>query len=225
MNTHPRTLRPVTNDNGERMDKPATPTQPHGNFVGFLNRQKSPGDNKPTFEGRLGIPDTETEHRFALWAHEYTDPKTGEVKIMFNGQADAVSPTELPLDQVSQLLQADKDEHTATLSNVQLAPRQLVLFPNGFKDDEPEKKRPDYWGGFNPGRGQPLVRISVWARKDRNDRVMLSGATSYPIPGKSEAEMQAATPTLETLLANGTLTKGVDEKGTKGKGKTSKGRE
>ena len=142
---------------------------------------------------------------------------------MFNGQADAVSPTELPLDQVSQLLQADKDEHTATLSNVQLAPRQLVLFPNGFKDDEPEKKRPDYWGGFNPGRGQPVVRISVWARKDRNDRVMLSGATSYPIPGKSEAEMQAETPTLDTLLANGTLTKGVDEKADEGQGQDQQG--
>jgi hypothetical protein len=201
------------------MDTLTTPPQPHGNFVGFLNRSKSPGDNRPTFEGRLGIPATENEHRFALWAHEYTNPKTGEVKVMFNGQADAIEPTALPLDQVTQLMRADTQGDTATMSNVELAPRQLVLFPNGFKDEAPDKKRPDYWGAFNPGRGQPVVRISVWARKDRNDRVMLTGATSYPIPGKSEAEMQSDMPNLDKLVADGILTKGFPKEKAKGKAK------
>lgn len=33
-----------------------TDTQAHGNFVAFLVRDKEPGDNKPTFDGRLKLP-------------------------------------------------------------------------------------------------------------------------------------------------------------------------
>jgi hypothetical protein len=50
----------------------------------------------------------------------------------------------------------------------------------------PEKNRPDYWGAYNPGNGEPVVRISAWAKKDRNQHAMLGGATSYPLPGKTE---------------------------------------
>ena len=46
-----------------------------------------------------------------------------------------------------------------------------------------------------------------------------------PIPGKSEAEMQSATPTLDKLLADGALNKAFEEKVAKGKTKASKGRE
>ena len=55
-----------------------------------------------------------------------------------------------------------------------------MLFPNGFKDEAPEKKRPDYWGAYNPRNGEPIVRIGVWAKKDRNQHAMLGGATARP---------------------------------------------
>lgn len=194
-----------------------TPQQPHGNFVAFMNRYKQPGDNKPTFDGRLTIPDADIEHRFALWAHEYTNPKTGEVQIMFNGQADAVAPSADPIAQVSALIRPDATGDVAMLNNLQLQPRQIVLFPNGFKADAPDKQRPDYWGAFNPGEGKPIVRISAWSRKDKSDRAMLSGATSYPLPNRSEPEQQAAQAGLADLVDSGALSKGMPDK--KGKAK------
>lgn len=68
----------------------------------------------------------------------------------------------------------------ASIGNLELAARQIVLFPNGFKDEAPEKKRPDYWGAYNPRNGEPIVRIGVWAKKDRNQHAMLGGATARP---------------------------------------------
>ncbi len=193
--------------------------QPHGNFVAFLNRYKSPGDTKPTFEGRLAIPDADTQHRFALWAHEYTNPKTGEVQIMFNGQADVVTPTDDAMSQVASLIRPDSTQDVAPLNNLELQPRQLVLFPNGFKADAPDKQRPDYWGAFNPGNGQAIVRISAWSRKDRFEHAMLSGATSYPLPIRSEAEQQVAQAELLQLVESGALSKGMPEKKGKAKGR------
>lgn len=167
-------------------------TTPQGNFVAFLVRDKEPGDRKPTFDGRLTIPGSDTETTIALWSHEYADPKTGEVKIMFNGRSDAISPSDTPIEQIAALTKA-VDGASAEVGNLSLAARQLVLFPNRFKDDAPEKQRPDYWGAYNPGHGQPVVRISAWLRKDRYKNAMISGATSYPIPGKSETEQQDMT--------------------------------
>jgi len=92
-------------------------------------------------------------------------------------------------------------------NNLTLAPRQIVLFLNRFKADTPEKDRPDYWGAFNPGNGEPVVRISAWARRDRNDHAMLAGATSYPLPGKSETQQQDAT--IDSLFATGAVSKGM----------------
>lgn len=44
-----------------------------------------------------------------------------------------------------------------------------------------------------------------------------TGATSYPIPGKSEAEMQAGEPELKDLIESGDVTKGMPDK-KKGRG-------
>jgi hypothetical protein len=185
--------------------------QPHGNFIAFMNRSKQPGDDKPTFDGRLAIPGAEEERRFALWAHEYKNPKTGEMQIMFNGQTDAVVAGAAPMEQVAALIKevpaAERGE--ATFGNLKLAPRQLVLFPNGFKAEAPEKDRPDYWGAYNPGNGAPVVRISAWAKKDRNQHAMLGGATSYPLPGKSEVQQQDAAPELKELVESGAVTQGM----------------
>ena len=163
--------------------------QPTGNFVAFINRDKQPGDKRPMFQGRLAQPGQESEHPFTLWAHEFTDPKTGEVKTMFNGEAGTVALNAEAADQVNALMRA-APSIDGTIGNLKLAPRQLVLFPNRFKSDAPEKKRPDYWGAYNPGDGTPVVRVSAWMAKDRYQNAMLRGATSYPVPGKSEAQMQ-----------------------------------
>ncbi len=178
-----------------------------GNFIAYLNRDKEPGDRKPAFDGRISIPGREDEMRFAIWAHEYTNPSTGEVQIMFNGQAGNVATNAAPLEQVATLVKASPEGAEATIGNLTLAARQVVLFPNRFKAEAPEKHRPDYWGAFNPGNGEPVVRISAWAKKDRNDHAMLAGATSYPLPGKSETQQQDAT--VDSLVAAGSVSKGM----------------
>lgn len=189
-------------------------TQPHGNFVAFLVRDKQPGDRKPTFDGRLTLPAQDAQLNIALWGHEFTDPKTGEMQIMFNGRADAVSPSDDPLAQVTSLMR-DGTTDAASIGTLSLAARQLVLFPNRFKDDAPGKQRPDYWGAFNPGQGQPVVRISAWMRKDRYQHAMMTGATSYPLLGKSEAAQQDALPSLSELETQGVVSPGIPEKGKK----------
>jgi hypothetical protein len=197
------------------MDQPNQ--QPRGDFVAFMNRDKQPGDNRPAFEGRISKPGSENKHDITLWAHEYTDPKTGEVKVMFNGQADAIARSAAPSDQINALVKQSDGAKDATMSGITLAPRQVVLFPNGFKSDAPEKQRPDYWGAYNPGDGSPIVRSSVWLKKDRSGRAFLSGATSYPLPGKSEVEQQAAEPNLHDLVETGQVSKGMPKKA-KGRG-------
>lgn len=190
------------------MDQP-NQQQPRGDFVAFMNRQKTPGDNLPIFEGFLSKPGSDARRDHALWAHEYTDPKTGEVKVIYNGRSDPVARTMDHAGQVKALIrQADgaKDE---TLGGLTLAPFQIALFPNGFKDQAPDKDRPDLWGAHNPGDGSPIERISVWFKKDRSGRTFLSGATSYPLSGKSEAEMQAAEPSVEKLIETGKVSKGM----------------
>lgn len=171
--------------------------QPTGNFVAFINRDKQPGDKRPMFQGRLAQPGQESEHPFTLWAHEFTDSKTGEVKTMFNGEAGALALNAEAADQVNALMRA-APSIDGTIGNLKLAPRQLVLFPNRFKSDAPEKKRPDYWGAYNPGDGTPVVRVSAWMAKDRYQNAMLRGATSYPVPGKSEAQMQDGLAVIES---------------------------
>lgn len=193
--------------------------QAHGNFIAFLNRRKQPGDNQPMYEGRIAIPGEGAEHRLALWAHEYKNPKTGELQVMYNGQIDAVTPGALVKDQVAALMKATSPgEAEATLGNLKLAPRQVVLFPNGFKADAPDKDRPDLWGAFYPAPGAPIVRISAWEKMDRNQHAMLGGATSYPIPGRSEAEQQDAAPDLKALVDSGAVSQGMPAKG-KGRGR------
>lgn len=165
--------------------------QKNGNFVAFINRDKEPGDKRPMFQGRISQPGIEHEHPFSLWAHEFTDGKTGEVKTMFNGTAGAVAVNAAAEDQIAALMHnAPKEE--GVLGNLTLAARQVVLFPNRFKEDAPEKDRPDYWGAYNPGDGTAIVRISAWMSKDRYKNAMLRGATSYPTPGKTEADLQHA---------------------------------
>ncbi|KUO58151.1 MAG: hypothetical protein APF80_12000 [Alphaproteobacteria bacterium BRH_c36] len=192
------------------------PTQPRGDFVAFLNRDKQPGDRRPIFEGRIAKPGSDHKHDLTLWAHEFTDKATGEIKTMYTGTVGAVSTDMDPADQIAALTRtANTSEQT--FGNLSLRPRQVAIFPNGYKDEAPDKDRPDLWGAINFGDGTPVVRASVWFKKTRSGEVMLSGATSYPIPGKSEAEMQAAEPDLATMMETGQVTKGMPKKSKSGR--------
>ena len=193
-----------------------TETKP-GNFIAFVNRDKAPGDNRPAFEGRLSLPGTDAERRLVLWAHELPEAPAGANRVMFMGQADALTADASPIDQIAALTRPPTDAATeATYANLTLRPQQIVLFPNKFKDEDPSKPRPDYWGAFNPGNGQDVVRLSVWAKKDRNGNPMLAGATSYPLPGKSEASMQADAPTDLLASVEATVGKSPRSKASRG---------
>lgn len=176
-----------------------------GNLVAWQNRYKQPGDDKPVFDGHVTKPGSEEELPLALWAHEYTDKKTGERKIMFTGTIGRMPRNVAAIDQVAALI-AETSETDLSLSNVSVSSGQIVLFPNGFKDQAPEKDRPDYWGPMNFGDGTPVVRASVWL-KQKDGRPYVSGATSFPIPGKTEPERQDDT--LTDLLSDQRVTKGM----------------
>jgi hypothetical protein len=111
-----------------------------------------------------------------LKAREYiVNRETGEVATMYQGRLDGVEP---------------KGQATNLGNPLTLDPGDVVLFPNKFMDHASGKKHPTHWGGANPGVGKPVVRIEAWKGKDRNERDVLLDETSYPIPGKSEAQMQ-----------------------------------
>jgi hypothetical protein len=195
-------------------------SQPRGDFVAFLNRDKQPGDNRPIFEGRIATPGSDEKHPLTLWAHEYTDRTTGEIKTMYSGTLGAVSTDAAPQDQIAALTRTE-DANEQTFGTLSLRPRQVAIFPNGFKDEAPDKNRPDLWGAVNFGDGSPLARASVWIGKTRNGEVMLTGATQYPIPGKTEAEMQAAEPELKELVDSGIVSQGMpEEPKRKGRGRS-----
>ncbi|MFM9942834.1 MAG: hypothetical protein ACKVP7_25440 [Hyphomicrobiaceae bacterium] len=68
-----------------------TNQQPTGDFYAPINRYKQPGDDKPIFTGTLSKPGHDAKLPFALWAFEYTDKKTGEVKRGFGGSINGVA--------------------------------------------------------------------------------------------------------------------------------------
>ena len=194
---------------------PQPAEQPQGQVAVFLNREKVPGDKCPSLEGFICMPGSKDRRPLALWAHAFTNPKTGEEQIMFNGRAgttmaSTVTPGMSAAQQLTALTQpaaraTASDGPVLTYGNLQIAPNQIVAFPNGFKDEAPEKRRPDQWGLYNPGDGSPLVKVSFWMGTDKNGHLYMNGNTAYPQPGKAEPEMEAAPvshmPAPETSIA------------------------
>lgn len=76
---------------------PTTDQQTRGDFVAWQNRYKQPGDKRPMFEGKLTAPGSDAELPVTLWSHEYTDPKSGEARIMFSGTVGAVATNAEPM--------------------------------------------------------------------------------------------------------------------------------
>jgi hypothetical protein len=183
-----------------------TTKQPTGDFYAPVNRYKQPGDDKPIFTGTLTKPGDEAKQPFALWAFQYTDKKTGEVKTGYTGGINGV-PANIPAaDQISALL-ADATGVDVKVANLTLRPGQIVLFENGFKDEAPNKNRPDQWGWVNPTDGTPPFKVGAWVRQfEDSNRPYLTGQTQYPIPGKSAGEQQMS---LDDAIATGKVSRGM----------------
>ena len=185
------------------MNQPIDTQQAKGDFYAPLNRRKQPGDKQPIFKGRLNKPDDEAKLPIALWGFDYVDKKTGEVKRGFSGDQDGVA-SNIPAQAQIDALMADVDAgKEVTVANLTLRPGQITLFTNGFKDEAPERNRPDYWGWFNPKDGTPPVMVNIWVKTFEDSGVAyLSGKTQYPLPGKSLREQQDVAPPPELTFAD-----------------------
>lgn len=181
-----------------------------GNIIAWQNRYKQAGDNRPVFDGYVTKPGSTEELPLALWAHKYADKTTGEERIMLSGTIGRVARNAAAIDQIAAMI-ADTPAAELALGRVTVAPGQVVLFPNGFKAEAPDKDRPDYWGPINFGDGTPVVRASVWL-KQKDGRPYVAGATSFPIPGKSERENQDAAPAIKDLLDSGAVSQRMPDK-------------
>lgn len=178
----------------------ANDTTPRGNLIGFLNNAKQPGDSKPVFQGKLTLPGAASERGFALWA--YTSEKSGDTVL--SGRA-----TNAATEQVKDLIHAKPNKSADTIISIaqkdggkglDIAPHALLMFSNKQKDKEgadPEKVRPDYWGYYNPGNGEPLQRIAAWAKTDRNGAAMLTGSLQKDEPYRSNERSPPAEPAHE----------------------------
>ena len=199
-----------------------------GDFAAFLNLEKSPGDGQHMFRGHISDPGTTAKKPIRVWANEYTDPKTGEVKMSLTYRigetaSSLVAPGMTAGDQIAALARAapapdPKSLLALTHANISVTALRGVLFPNAFKEEAPEKNRPDFWGPYN--NGTALYMVGAWLGVDKNGHAYLSGKTSVHRPGKSDAELQdAAAADLEELSAKGKVTKGMPGK----KGRSSRG--
>ena len=158
--------------------------QPHGNFIAFMNRKKQPGDNKPTFDGRLAIPGADEELASPCGRTEYEHPKTGEKQIMFNGQTDAVAPSATAMDQVAALIkQAPAAEQSeAVFGNLKLALASTRVVPQRVQGRSSGKEPSRLLGGLQSWQRRAVVRISVRAKKDRNQHAMLGRCNELSHP-------------------------------------------
>jgi hypothetical protein len=149
-----------------------------GRLVAFLNLHKTPGDNKPAFEGRVSLPQDANERRFVLWAHTTKNGRTllaGQVSKSAAAQIDELArPVVKPDDTLIDQAQSD-DKQLA------VAAHEILLFTNTRREPA-QTAHPDYWGYYNPGEGAPLMRLAVWAKNDPRGKAMLTGAVQIHEP-------------------------------------------
>lgn len=156
-----------------------------GNLIGYLNKSKQPGDDRPVFQGKLSLPGLTTERGFALWAH--TSEKTGDTVLSGRAGESATS-------QIEKLTKPPRQHDTDTTikleqrdgsAGLSIDPHSMLLFTNKQKDTN--QARPDYWGYYNPGGGQPLMRLAAWAKTDRHGSAMLTGSLQKEEPKRENA--------------------------------------
>lgn len=161
-----------------------TNERPRGVIRAFMNSDKTPGDDKPSFNGRLTLPGTVKETSFALWLRR---DKQGAV--ILSGQSQQVSGS--ALEQIAAL--ADAPERDAPDINVGsesapliLKPHDIVLFESKARGDN----RPDFYGYHHSGDAARPVHIALWARTDVNGRAYLSGLTQDARPDKRQSQVE-----------------------------------
>lgn len=172
-----------------------------GNFAVYTNRSKQAGDKRPLFQGTITAPETDHAYSVAVWGSTASNGK-----LAFYGRSERYANNADAASQISDMIAADAPaETTVDASGLSLEPTQLVLFANGFKDaDHPN--RPDYWGRWNPGAGQPVLAVSAWLRKDRYQRPMLAGQVSAVIRSEEIARDEKDEASLDTLVETGKVT-------------------
>ena len=190
---------------------------------------KNSGDRLPHFTGRISKPadknDPVIERRIALWAGR---DKNGNV--YFSGKIDQLLLGTDALSQIDAMVDApvyditDVAQAGTTLSPLTVRPNEIVLFTNKFRDAA-NPDRPHFWGRANFGDGTEIVHVGTWARQDRYGRPLLTGATTYPLPGQditdltdvvdlSTGEVLTGQAAIDHLTATGAVSKGMpDHKG------------
>jgi hypothetical protein len=192
--------------------------RPQGNFIASPLRYQT--GNRPAYRGKVSIPGTDRSFSVALWSSKYHDKTTGEEKIVLNGNTSDVSLTDSAMDQVSAIASRGDVAAAVEHKGTSLRAGQIVLFTNGFKTEmgvDPDQlaKRPDFHGYWNPGKGEQIVQVSVWARQGR-DGGAFSGATQYPMPKEELGKQEADDKSLQDLVESGDVTRGMPKGRRKG---------
>ena len=159
--------------------------EPKGALRARLNADKQPGDKKPAFHGTLTLPGETGERELALWAE-----KTRKGATMLAGKA-----AESAIEKIKALAGPPKVPDTAPRTDGKqfaIDPYDVMLFEN-IKDGKTPNP-PDYWGYYHPGSDKPLMRLAVWARTDRDGKVLLSG-TVRAHQSEATREMDPSAPT------------------------------
>jgi hypothetical protein len=143
---------------------------PRGVFRAFLNTDKNQGDDKPTFQGNLTLPNAEDQERaFALWGRA-----TKNGGIMLTGRTTPVQGKAIA--QIANLITPVAETAPALTvpdRNVTLKPGEIVLFQSKSDDGG---KRPAFYGWHHSGiAGQGLLDVAVWAKTDTKGRAILTG--------------------------------------------------
>lgn len=161
--------------------RPVDPTK--GNLRAFTNFRKTPDNNQPLFNGKLTLPGHADERGFALWPtvseKSGATVLSGRARPAATAQIDAwAKPDAIDPDAAIRVAQNDGKGLT-------IDPDALLLFENKQKDAS-SPDRPDYWGYFNPGKGERLMRIAAWAGTDRSGNAMLTGNLEIDVPRKDK---------------------------------------
>jgi hypothetical protein len=161
-----------------------TPERLRGSIRAFFNADKVPGDDKPSFTGKLTFPGEAQERGFALWLRR---DKHGAV--ILSGQSLQVSGT--AFDQIAALADAPGREAAEVnvgtdSSPLMLKARDIVLFENKNRGDN----RPDFYGYHHTGdAARAPLQMAVWTRNDVNGRAYLTGLTQDRLPDKRQDEV------------------------------------
>lgn len=180
-----------TTMNEETNEKPDYKNIPKGKFRCFINLDKRTDKDYPAFVGgRISLPDQPSiERPFNLWANR--NEESGKRSI--NGTVG------LTADQQIEGKIKPPPAHAADRDFVipgkdggkglVIKPHDIVLFDSKPKertqddDDAPPKldargrvvTPPNVYGYYNPGRGEPGMRLSGWKELDRNGNTKITG--------------------------------------------------